>query len=140
MTNSNEATPSSASDREALKDALKRSSREGVENSKHFAARQIDGIAGAIGAASAELHRSQPTLAGYATRLADGASRAANRLRDGSLEDLAVDARKLAARNPTLYMVGGVVLGLVAARFLMGAAETETDRRILQDVSDDFRE
>lgn len=105
-----------------LKETLQRNGREQVEGGKRFAADQIEDIADAIDAASIQLTRSQPNLAGYATRAADGVAAIAKRLREGSIEDLAQDARQLAARNPAIFLLAGAAVGIVVARFLKAAA------------------
>lgn len=110
-----------------LKETLKRNGREKVEGGKRFAADQIEDIADAIDAASVQLNRSQPNLAEYATRVADGAASVARRLREGSIEDLAQDARRLASRNPAIFLLAGAALGIVVARFLKAAAGSEPE-------------
>lgn len=108
-----------------LKATLKRNGREKVEGGKRFAAERIEDIADAIDAASVQLTRSQPDLAAYTTRAADGVAALAKRLREGSIEDLAQDARQLAARNPAMFLLAGAAAGMVVARFLKAASQSE---------------
>ena len=121
MNSSSGATLDDAA-RGGLKDTLRKSGREKVEGGKRFAADQIEDIADAIDAASVQLTRSQPNLAGYTTRVADGIAALARRLREGSIEELAQDARQLAARNPAMFLLAGAAAGVVVARFLKAAA------------------
>lgn len=107
-----------------LKETLKRSGRERAESGKRLAAEQIENIADALDAAGSHLDHSQPTLAGYATHLAGAVDRVAKRLREGSIEDLGRDARQLAARNPTLFLLGAVALGTAVAHFLKASSES----------------
>jgi hypothetical protein len=122
MNSSSGATLDDAATSGGLKEALKRNGREQVEGGKRFAADHIEDIADAIDAASVQLTRSQPNLAGYTTRVADGIAAVAKRLREGSIEDLAQDARQLAARNPAMFLLAGAAAGMVVARFLKASS------------------
>jgi hypothetical protein len=126
MNSSSGATMDDAATSGGLKETLKRNGREKVEGGKRFAADQIEDIADAIDAASVQLTRSQPNLAGYTTRVADGIAAVAKRLREGSIEDLAQDARQLAARNPGMFLLAGAAAGIVVARFFK-AASTQSE-------------
>jgi len=102
---------------------LQRDGRERLEDGKLSAADRIDSIAGAIDAAAARLETEQPAMAQYASRLASGIGSVANRLRDGSLEDLVDQTRQFAARQPTLFLTGGFLLGVAVSRFFKAASE-----------------
>jgi hypothetical protein len=109
--------------RGGLKESLKREGRTKVEGGKQAAAEQMEDLADAIDVAGSHLDRSRPTLARYATRMADGVAGVAKRLREGSVEDLTHDARQFASRNPGMFLLGGAALGIVLARFLKASAE-----------------
>lgn len=97
---------------------LKRDGRERLESGKSSAAGRIEAIANAIDGTAERLQEQDPTLAQYAGRLAQGIGGIANRLREGNLEELVAQTRQLAARQPTLFLAGGFILGLALARFL----------------------
>jgi hypothetical protein len=101
-----------------LTQRLKEDGRARVETGKRSAAEQIHQIADAIDAARVQLNRDQPTVASYAGRLAAGVENFSSRLRDSSVEDLSGDVRGMATRNPMLFLLGGVALGVVLARVM----------------------
>jgi hypothetical protein len=106
-----------------LKEALKSDGRRRIESGKQAAAEQMEDLADALDVAGSHLDVSQPTLARYATRMADGVSGVAKRLREGNLEGLTSEARALANRNPGIFLLGGAALGVVVARFLRASAQ-----------------
>jgi hypothetical protein len=107
-----------------LTDQIKQDSRQKLETSKRTAAEQIEGVAQALDSARARLDESQPNLAAYAGQIATGVSNLATRLRDGSVEELLDDTRRLARRNPALFLAGGVALGFALSRFVKSSAES----------------
>ncbi|MBV9317141.1 MAG: hypothetical protein JOZ34_06720 [Gammaproteobacteria bacterium] len=106
---------------------LKDRGLEGMESAKSAAADQAEALAGAVDRAADELRDKNPTLADYALGLSRGISNAAEQLSSRSVEDLLVEARALAQRNPTLFVLGSVGLGVVLSRF-MKASGSRTDR------------
>lgn len=111
------------STRAGLREALKSDGRRRMESGKQAAAEQMEDLADALDVAGSHLDASQPTLARYATRMADGVAGVAKRLRDGRVEDLTREARALADRNPGMFLLGGAALGVVVARFLRASAQ-----------------
>jgi hypothetical protein len=109
-----------------LKQRLKEDSKQKVESGKRAAADQIAEIADAIDLAGSRLDQSQPTLANYASRLADGISGLATRLREDSIEDIYREVRQLATRHPGMFLLGSAALGMAIARFMKASAEPET--------------
>lgn len=112
-----------SSSRSGLTDRLKQDGKQKIESGKRSAADQIDEVAQAIDRAGAQLDESQPTLAAYAGQIASGVGNLATRLREGSLDDILEDTRQLARRNPALFLMGGVALGVVLSRFLKASGE-----------------
>ena len=106
---------------------LKDRGLEGVESAKSAAADQAEALAGAVDRAADELRDKNPTLADYALGLSRGISNAAEQVSSRSVEDLLGEARALAQRNPTLFVLGSVGLGVVLSRF-MKASGSRTDR------------
>ena len=101
---------------------LKDRGLERAESAKSAAADQAEALAGAVDKAADELRGSNPTLAEYASNLSRGISAAAEQISNRSIEDLLGDARALAQRNPTVFVLGSVGLGVVLSRFLKASA------------------
>jgi len=105
---------------------LKEEGKQRLESGKTSAADQVDHFASALKSAGDEFG-GQSTLGTYANQLADSIGRFGTRLREGSLEDLASDMQAAARRNPGLFVVGGLALGILLARVVKASApETET--------------
>jgi hypothetical protein len=124
----NESTDTSSSARSGgraanLKQRIKDDGKEKIESGKRAAADQIAEIADAIDLAGSQLDQSQPTLANYATQVANSVGTFATRLREDSIEDIYRDMRDLATRHPGMFLLGSAALGLVAARFMKASAE-----------------
>lgn len=109
-----------------LKQRITQDGKEKIENGKRAAADQIAEIADAIDLAGAQLDQSQPTLANYATQVANSVGTFATRLREDSIEDIYQDVRQLAQRHPGMFLLGSAALGLVAARFMKASSEEAT--------------
>lgn len=101
-----------------LKKRLREDGKQKIESGKRAAADQIAEIADAIDAAGAQLDQSQPTLASYASKLADGVGGLATHLREDSIEDLYYQVRQLASRHPGMLLLGSAAVGIVLARFM----------------------
>lgn len=106
-----------------LKQRVKQDGKERIESGKRAAADQIEEVADAIDAAGSQLDQSQPTLANYAAKLADGVGGLATRLREDSVEDIYRDVRRVATQHPGLFLLGSAALGVVIARFMKASAE-----------------
>lgn len=106
-----------------LKQRVKQDGKEKIESGKRAAADQIADIADAIDVAGAQLDQSQPTLANYASQLAEGVGGLATRLREDSIEDIYREVRQLATRHPGMFLLGSAALGVVIARFMKASGE-----------------
>lgn len=106
-----------------LKRRLKEDGQQKIESGKRAAADQIAELADAIDVAGSQLDQSQPTLANYASKLADGVGGLATRLREDSIEDLYGEVRQLASRHPGMFLLGSAALGLVIARFMKASGD-----------------
>lgn len=89
------------------------------------AAAEVDDVAEAVGTAASELSQLEhENLADYANRLSSSLSDLSGKLRDKSVDELAGDVRRLAARNPALFLLGSVAVGLGLSRFAKASRET----------------
>jgi hypothetical protein len=113
---------STSSRKSGVTDRIKEDGKQRIESTKRNAADQIEQVASVIGRAGSELNDGQPRLANYANQAADRVNALASRLREASIEDLLEDTRDLARRNPGLFILGGVALGIVVSRFLKASA------------------
>lgn len=112
---------SSSGPAEGFTQRLKEDGRATIEQRKRSAAQRVEEIAQAIGR-SGEQFGNEPTLAELAHRLANTVGNFATRLREGSIDDLIDDTRRLARRNPALFIAGGVLAGFALARFAKASA------------------
>ena len=110
---------------------LKQGGKETIERGKRAAADQIADIADAIDRAGAQLDQTQPTLASYASRIADGVADLATHLREESFDDLYRRTRRLAIRHPGMFLLGGAALGVAVVRFMKATAMPDMDGRRL---------
>jgi hypothetical protein len=111
-----ENQPGSASKQKlGLGQRLKQDGRQTLEQRKRSAADHINDIAQALERAAQQLDE---PLASYTTRAAVGVGNLATRLREGSIDDLVEDTRRLARRNPALFLAGGVAIGFALSRFI----------------------
>jgi hypothetical protein len=118
----NEFESNSSGRKSGVTERIKQDGKQRVETTKRNAADQIEQVANVIGRAGSELGDGQPRLANYANQAADRVNALATRLREASIEDLLEDTRDLARRNPGLFILGGVALGIVVSRFLKSSA------------------
>jgi hypothetical protein len=125
MSEASEKSASGAGNGGTFKQRVTRDGKDKVESGKRTAADRIDDIAKAIDTAGSQLDQSQPTLANYVTKLAEGASGIATRLREDSIEDLYRQARRLAVQHPAMFVLGSAALGLTIARFMKSEGSAE---------------
>lgn len=136
MTESTDSTSTSEQRGRAanLKQRLRDDGKQRIESGKRAAADQIADLADAIDAASARL-QSQPTIAGYASKLAGNVSGLASHLREDSIEDLYYQVRQLAVRHPGMFLLGSAAIGIAIARF-MKASERNLDALYEEDLGE----
>jgi len=129
MTESTDSTSTAGTRGRAanLKKRLREDGKQRIDSGKRAAADQIAEIADAIDAAGAQLDQSQPTLANYASKLADGVAGLATHLREDSIEDLYYQVRQLARRHPGMLLLGSAAVGLVLARFMKASGPHELE-------------
>jgi exonuclease VII small subunit len=116
-----ETQPGSASKQKpGLGQRLKQDGKQTLEQRKRSAADHINDIAQALERAASQL---DDPLASYANRAALGVGNLATRLREGSIDDLLEDTRRLARRNPALFLAGGVAIGFALSRFIKASGQ-----------------
>jgi alanyl-tRNA synthetase len=109
--------------RDIAQDA-KRQGREKLESGKETAANQTEKLADVLERAAEELKDGElQSLSDYAAQLAGGMRTFVDNVRGKSLDELLSDTRQLARKNPAMFFVGSVALGLAFSRFLKASKE-----------------
>jgi hypothetical protein len=110
------------------------------EGAKRTAVDAADETSAAIEDVANALHSSgQTTLSQAAAAMADRLHGFSDYLENRPVDELFEDARRLAQRNPGLFIAGGVVLGLALSRFLK--ASIQSDRGLAdqgRDLGDEY--
>ena len=102
---------------------VKRQGQDQFEARKHTAADQTEKLAGVVDRVSEELKgQNQESLADYTGQLAGSMKNFADSLRQRNLDELVNDTQQLARRNPTLFLMGSVAVGIALSRFLKASA------------------
>jgi hypothetical protein len=109
-----------------MAEQLKEEGKDRLERGKAGAADQVDQVANALRNAGDELG-TQSALGSYANRFADSIGDLGRRLRERRIEDLAVDMQAAARRNPTMFLLGGLGLGIVLARLVRASTPQDSD-------------
>lgn len=113
--------------KQQAREASREAANIGREQLQAGAGRAADGVgdfAEALGSAAnrlSELHHEG--LADYANRLSSQLSDVSSRLRDKNVDELAGDVRRLAERNPALFLLGSVAIGIGLSRFAKASRE-----------------
>lgn len=88
-----------------------------AESAKGYAADEMEDFSHAAEAAADTLRdEHHETLSSYVSDIAGHVGNMAESLRNRSADDLVSDAKRLAHRNPSLFIAGGIALGLGIAR------------------------
>jgi len=120
-------------DRETLKSEaadvakeVKQHAKEKLETGRTTTLEQAEKLAGVVDQAAAGFKdQEQQSLGHYTGELANSIRGFADNLRDRSIDDLVVDAQSLARRNPTLFLLGSVAIGIAISRFIKASAERQ---------------
>lgn len=98
--------------------------REQLQAGAGRAAEGVGDFADAVGSAASRLSELQHEgLADYANKLSSQLSEVSSRLRDKNVDELAGDVRRLAERNPALFLLGSVAIGIGLSRFAKASRE-----------------
>lgn len=103
---------------QAAAQQLKDKGREKLVQGKAAAADQADAIAGALDAAAERLSGANYTLADYAHGLGRDVAAVAEQLRNRTVDELVAETESLARRNPTIFVLGSLGVGIVLSRYL----------------------
>jgi hypothetical protein len=111
-------------DARALADRAREAAMAALDRQKAEAASQLDGLAGAFRNAAESLERQHYSpIARYAGFAAENLGGIAEALNEQDLASLLESARRLARRQPALFVGGAVALGFGLARFLKSSGE-----------------
>lgn len=103
--------------REAAREAAE-AGKQRLESGAGQAAERVDDIADAVGSAASRLSELEHEgLAEYADRFASYLGEMSTRLRSKNVDELTDDVRRLAERNPALFVLGSIAVGLGLSRF-----------------------
>ena len=107
--------------KERAKEAAREVANEGkerLEARSEAAATRVDDVADAIGSAASRLDElDHQGLAEYANQMASALTDLSAKLREKSVDELAQDVSSIAQRNPALFLLGSVAVGLGLSRF-----------------------
>jgi hypothetical protein len=104
-------------------DEAKRQADSMYRNAQAGAAAVAADASGAIDSAASALEDAgHETLSQAANALSDRMRSFSGYLEDRRLEDLLADARRLAQRNPGMFVAGGMAIGFALSRFLKASA------------------
>ncbi len=102
--------------------------KEKAETGKHRVADEADALSDAIDAAASNLEdQDREGLARHAREMSSYLSDAAQQLEQRSANELASDAKRLAHKNPAMFMLGSVALGFGLSRFFRASAHHHHD-------------
>jgi hypothetical protein len=99
---------------------------ERLEEGAGQAAEGVEHVADAVGAAASRLSEMEHEgLAEHANRLASWLSGMSEKLRNRSVDEIGNDVRRIAERNPALFLLGSVAVGVALARFAKASGRDE---------------
>jgi predicted phage tail protein len=103
--------------------ALKERARDRLEQGKSGAADQAEAVAEAVDDTAERLRGQNESLAEYGHKISAAVSGMAERLRNSSLDQLAADAQDFARRNPSVFVIGSIAVGVALSRFVKASAQ-----------------
>jgi hypothetical protein len=120
------------SDTAALAEDVKRRGEQQLDSQKQAAADQAKSLAGVVERAAEDLReQNQQSLAEYAGQLAGSMKSFADSLKSRSTDELIRDTQELARKNPTLFVLGSVAVGVALSRFFKASIDREGQQRNL---------
>jgi hypothetical protein len=114
-------------------DEVRRQTVSAVHQQQDVAADKLDSLAQAIRDSGDRLSEENgAAFAGLFERAADSIERFSDNLREQELRDMFENVQNWARRNPTLFLAGSFVAGLLIARLMKGAGSA-----VAEDMSED---
>jgi hypothetical protein len=111
------------SDTSEVMDKAKQASEQRLDSGKQTAAAQVHKVAGVFDQASSQFRQDDlPKFAEYASEVGNSIKNFADSLQNRSINDLVEDTRAFARRNPTIFLLGSIALGVAVSRFLKASA------------------
>jgi hypothetical protein len=111
------------SDTSEVVDKAKHAGQQQLDSGKQTAAAQVQKVAGAFDQASSQFRQDDlPKFAEYASEIGSTIKNFADNLQNRSIDDLVNETRALARRNPTMFLLGSIAIGVAASRFLKASA------------------
>ncbi|MDX6376761.1 MAG: hypothetical protein QOE98_1064 [Gaiellaceae bacterium] len=102
--------------------------REQIDQRSTEAGSQLTAGADALRSTGEDLRTQGNAIAGQAAeRVADQAHRLGSYLENADADQILVDVERVARRNPWAVVVGGVIVGAAASRFLKASSERRFD-------------
>ena len=112
---------------EAARDATE-TGKQKLEAQGERAASGVDDFADAVESAASRLSELEHQgLADFANQLASSLSNMSNTLREKNVDDLAREVKNLARRNPAMFLLGSVAVGLGLSRFAKASSKRRSD-------------
>lgn len=109
---------------------VKRRGEQQFDSQKHAAADQAKSLAGVVEQAAENLReQDQQSLAQYAGQLAESMKSFADSLKSRSTDDLLRDTQDLARKNPVLFALGSVAVGVALSRFFKASTDRAGQQR-----------
>lgn len=102
-------------------DQVRQTASNRLEDQKNRAVEGISNVAEQVREMSLNM-QDQGAVAEYMDRAAWQLQRFSDYLQEKDLRDLAIEAEHFARRQPTMFLAGGFLLGLLGARFLKSSA------------------
>lgn len=119
-------------------DQAKAEAESRLESGSREAAANVDEIAEAVGTAASRLSESEhESLAEYAKQLSAQLSGLSNRLRERNVDELAADVRNIARRNPALFVLGSLAVGICLSRFAKASQRSGDGRERTAGAAED---
>lgn len=115
-----------AGDGGGLLGTIKEQASSALSSQKGRAADGITAVIEAIRQTGGQLKDKNSTLAGYADSAAGQLERWSKELRDRDLSELMEGVSTFARRRPAVFIGGGLMIGLAAARFLKSSAQSSS--------------
>ncbi|MEX2496668.1 MAG: hypothetical protein WD448_11295 [Woeseia sp.] len=116
--------------RQAAHEATESGKRKMQEGSER-AAGEVDDLADAVGSAASRLSELEHEgLADYASQLSEFLGDMSRKLRNKSVDELARDVGNIADRNPALFILGSVAIGIGLSRFAKAGRGRHESQRL----------